>query len=198
MSLRFEIRATDGVADIERKIAQLQTDLLLSKEKQCDLFGARLASDRRATFFKDIWAAMAVASGIDHCARAEVIAWGLKDWSKRDDEDGFALSHASLVALQRGARILTDTRPPELLDEVEVKHNISRHGGVIGTGARQRTVIELDPDLPVAAALTTGAVRRDAFFEFVRRVLSFLEIGALARKGVIRESPAKGTILEFL
>jgi Thymidylate synthase complementing protein len=76
MSLRFEIRATDGVADIERKIAQLQTDLLLSKEKQCDLFGARLASDRRATFFKDIWAPMAVASGIDQCARAEVIAWG--------------------------------------------------------------------------------------------------------------------------
>jgi hypothetical protein len=161
MSLRFEIRATDGVSDIERKIAQLQADLSLSKETHgCDLFAAKLASDRRATFFKDIWAAMAVASGIEHCARAEVTDWGLKDWSKRDDEDGFALSHAPLVAFQKGARVLTDARPPEPLDDIEVKRNISRWGGVIGTGARQRTVIELDPDLPVAAADVRKPERR--------------------------------------
>lgn len=197
MSIRLEIRASDGVADVERKIAQLQADLSRVKGG-CDLFGAKLASDRRASFFKDIWAAMAVAGGIDHCARARVVAWGLKDWSNRDDEDAFALSLPSILALQRGARIVTDARPPEPLEEAEVKRNITRHGGVIGTGGRQRTVIELDPDLPVAAALTTGAVRRDTFFEFVRGVLSLLEIGALARKGAIRESPAKGTILEFL
>ena len=164
MSLRVEIRATDGVADIERKIAQLQADPLLSGEsRSCDLFAAKLSSDRRATFFKDIWAAMAVATGIDHCARAEVTAWGVKDWSNCDDEDGFALSHPSLLAFQRGARVVTDARPPMPLDQTEVKRVISRQAGVIGTGARQRTVVELDPDFPVAAALTTGVTRRDNF-----------------------------------
>ena len=198
MSLELEIGGGDGVVDIENKIAQLHADIALNKDRGIDLFGARLASDRRASFFKDIWAAMGLATGIDHCSRSQVIAWGLKDWSNRDDEDGFALSHASLLALQRGASVLSDTKPPLRLDASEVKRHLASQRGVIGTGARQRTVVELDPDLPVAAVLATGAVRRDAFFEFVRSVLSFLEISAIGRKGSLRESPAKGTILEFL
>ena len=85
------------------------------------------------------------------------------------------------------------------LDEVEVRRYISLNGGVIGKGARQRTIVqEYDPHSPVAAALTTGVDRRNTFFEFVRGVLAHLEIGALARRNVNRKSGVSGTILEFL
>ena len=125
---------------------------------------------------------------------------GLQDWSKQHDEDGFALSYPGITALQLGADVLTDGRSPEPLDPARVRRRISAAGGVLGTGARQRTVVELDPDLPRATPLISGSGGRDAFFEFVRGILRFLEIGAMARKtgGSAGESAAKGTILEFL
>lgn len=163
-------------------------------------FTARVSSDRRSSFFKDVWAAIAVATCHDRGVLAEIVAWGLKDWTKLEDEDGFALSLPSLIALQRGARVVTDGRP-EVLDAWRVKRTIVQVSGVLGTGARQRTIVELDPDLPTAARLAGGGNRRNAFFEFTRSVLAQLEIGALARKGSsfpVREGVAKGTILEFL
>jgi hypothetical protein len=110
------------------------------------------------------------------------------------------LSYPAIIALQLGADVLTDGKSPERLDPARVRRRISSAGGVLGTGARQRTVVELDPDLPRATPLTSVSGGRDAFFEFVRSILSFLEIGAMARKipGPARESAAKGTILEFL
>ena len=60
-------------------------------------------------------------------------------------------------------------------------------------------MVELDPELPRATPLVSGSGGRGAFFEFVRDILRFLEIGAMARKtGVTGESVAKGTLLEFL
>jgi hypothetical protein len=143
---------------------------------------------------------MAVASGIERSASAEVIAWGLQSWALLENEENFALSYPCLIAIQRGARIVTDGTPLEL-DREQVKRSIIGSGGVIGTGARQRTVVELDPDLPLAARLTSGAQRRGRFFEFIRSVLTQLEIGQLARRNPspnLKEGAAKGTILEFL
>jgi hypothetical protein len=202
MSVDIEIGLKDTLSAIETKIGKVLDTLAKGHgPPSCELFKARVASDRRSSFFKDIWAALAVGSGIDRCANAEVTAWGLKDWSGQDDEDGFALSYPGLIALQRGARVLAETKPQQRLDAARVKRKIRLSRGVLGTGARQRTVVELDPDSPMAAALKTGYEDRDAFFEFVRSVLSELEIGALGRRqsyNGTRESPEKGTILEFL
>jgi hypothetical protein len=197
MTFDLEITGKDEVGTIETKIAQLVAACSRQGQGGTErVFVARIASDRRASYFKDIWAAIAVACGIDRCAKAEITAWGLANWTKLNDEDGFSLSHSSLLAMQRKARILTDKKPQVPLDDHEVRRYISLNNGVIGgTGGRQRTVVELDPHSPVAAALTTGADRRDTFFEFVRGILTHLEIGALARR---TETRAKGTILEFL
>jgi len=201
MSANIEISASDTLYAIEAKIKLLLHTLTYDAPSSSSQLKAKVASNRRSSFFKDIWAAIAIASAIGHCTRADITASGLKDWSRWEDEDGFAMSYPSLIAIQRGARVLAEAKPPQQLNPVDVKRKIGLLGGVIGTGGRQRTVVELDPDSPMAAALTTGYGRRDVFFEFVRRELSKLEIGALARArstNKIRESSAKGTILEFL
>jgi hypothetical protein len=196
MANSIDITATATLADIEAAISRLRSDAQETRGE----FIARISSNRRSSYFKDIWAAIAVAVGLNSGGLARVTAWGLQDWSRQDDEDGFALSYPGITALQFGANVLTDGKSPELLDPARVRRRISAAGGVIGTGARQRTVVELDPDLPRATPLTSGAGGRAAFFEFVYSILRFLEIGAMARKtpGPAGESAAKGTILEFL
>ena len=196
MASHIDITSSATLADIEKAISRLQADTRETGHG----FTARISSDRRSSYFKDIWSAIAVAAGVNSGVPARVTAWGLQDWSKQDDEDGFALSYPGITALQLGADVLTDGRSPELLDPARVRRRIGAAGGLLGTGARQRTVVELDPDLPRATPLVSGSGGRDAFFEFVRNILRFLEIGAMARKtaGSGGESAAKGTILEFL
>jgi hypothetical protein len=197
MAYDISIDKSDNLGDIETKLGQAKARAGATSQ----MFRARIPSDHRSAFFKDIWTATAVASGMNGHPATELVAWGLKDWSNQDDEEGFALSYPCLIALQRGARVITDAKSHLELDGLHVKRSISRLGGVIGGGARQRTVVELDPDFPSAARLTSGPRRRDAFFEFVRGVLVDLEIGPMARKPfapAARENPAKGTILEFL
>ncbi|MET4754500.1 hypothetical protein [Bradyrhizobium sp. RT11b] len=196
MANNIDITVTATLADIEAAISRLRPDA----HETAGEFSARISSNRRSSYFKDIWAAIAVAAGLSSGGPARITAWGLQDWSRQDDEDGFALSYPAITALQFGADVLTDGKSPEPLDLARVRRRISVAGGVIGTGARQRTVVELDPDLPRATPLTSGAGNRDAFFEFVYSILRFLEIGAMARKapGPAGESAAKSTILEFL
>ena len=201
MAISLDIGSKDNLSDIETKVRSLPNGAAGERSSSLAAFRAKVASERRSSFFKDIWVAMAVASGIQRCDEAEVTAWGLKDWSGRDDEDGFALSYASLIALQLGARVVAHAKPPEQLDAAAVKRRITCSGGVLGTGARQRTVVELDPDCPTAAPFIHGSGRRDAFFEYVRGVLMQLELRALARRRTNSgggESSAKGTIIEFL
>jgi hypothetical protein len=196
MANTIDITATATLADIEAAISRLRPDASEMRRQ----FDVRISSNRRSSYFKDIWAAIAVAAGLSSAGRGRVTAWGLQDWSRLDDEDGFALSYPAITALQFGADVLSDGKFPGPLDPALVRRRLSATGGVIGSGARQRTVVELDPDLPRATPLTTGSGGRDAFFEFVRGILRFLEIGAMARKapGSAKESAAKGTILEFL
>jgi len=117
-----------------------------------------------------------------------------------DDEDGFALSYPSITALQLGAEVVTDGASPQSLSAIQIRRRISRINGILGTGARQRTIIELDPDLPTVTANILRSGGRNAFFEFVRKLLGMLEISTLARRTPRAEtnSAAKGTILEFL
>ncbi len=195
MPSHIDITSSATLADIENAIS------LLSDARQSGrIFTARVSSDRRSSYFKDIWSAMAVATGLRSGVPARVTAWGLQNWSKLDDEDGFALSYPGIAALQLGADVLTDGKRPEPLDPARVKRRLSDAGGILGTGARQRTVVELDPGLSRATALVSGAGSRNSFFEFVREILRSLEIGAMARKkvGIVGEHAAKGTILEFL
>jgi hypothetical protein len=196
MANNIDITGTATLAEIEKAISRLRPDAHNTRWG----FSARISSDRRSSYFKDIWAAIAVAAGVNAGAPARVTAWGLQDWSNLDDEDGFALSYPAITALQLEAEVLTDGKFPEPLDPARVRRRIGGTGGVLGTGARQRTVVELEPDLPRATPLASGSGGRDEFFEFVRKILQFLEIGAMARKtaGPAGEKAAKGTILEFL
>jgi hypothetical protein len=200
MPIDLQIGSEDSLSAIEAKMEKMQA--AARARGVSPMFQARLSTDRKKqNLLKDIWASMAVASGMARSDQTELIAWGIQDWSGQEGEDGFALSPPSLVAMQRGARVVSDAKPRREVDTAVIKRLITRLGGEIGTGGRQRTIVELDPDYPTASPFTTGSGRRNAFFEFCRRVLSALEIGAGARKavdGTGRESTAKGTILEFL
>jgi len=195
MPVELRISKTDGIAPIEQKLAKLTSDL--SQPGRRSLF-AYIASDRRATFFKDIWTSIALATGIDRSRDTEVIAWGLQDWAGLADIDGFALSHPSLVAMQRGVQIFTDRNPRQRLDATAVRRCISMSGGLLGSeGARYRTVVELDPELPRAAVLSGGLKARDTFFDFVRDALQDVQISSQA-SGRRAVNPAKNAILEWL
>ena len=141
---------------------------------------------------------MAVAVGIDRSTTSEVIAWGLQDWSKIADIDGFALSHACIVAFQRGAQICAHQPPRPPLDPQLIRRQISLSGGVIGAdGGRFRTVVELDPEMPRAPALSRGQKARDAFADFIRGALRDLEIAARP-SGRLATNPSKSAVLEWL
>lgn len=195
MASDIEITRRASLADIEEAISRLQRYVGDSEE-----FTARISGDRRSSYFKDIWSAIAVAAGVKSRPRARVTAWGLQDWSKQEHEDGFALSYPGIAALQLGAQVVTGGRNPQSLDPLLIRRRISAAGGVLGSGARQRTVVELEPELPRATPIITGPLGRDAFLEFVRGILRLLEIGAMARgrAGVVEEGTPKGTILQFL
>jgi hypothetical protein len=195
MAVQLRISKDDGLAAIERKLATLTSELTPPGQHSLTVY---LASDRRSTFFKDIWASMAVATGVDRSKNSVVLAWGLQDWSGLDDVDGLALSHPSLLAMQRGAEICTDRKPRQLLDASAVRRRISIAGGCLGIeGARYRTVVELDPELPRAAVLSKGVKPREAFFDFLRTAFQDLQI-ATQPSGIRATSPAKNAILEWL
>ncbi len=193
MNIELEIGRLDGTTEIEHKLARV--DNALHPRQAHDLI-ARLSSDRRATFFKDIWASAAVATGIDHSRSATLIAWGLQDWPQLDTTDSFVFSHPSLLAMQRGAKIHADNQSQSPMDLRAVKRFITAKGGVLGSdGGRHRTVIELDPESPRAAVFRDGD--RDAFFGFIRRALKELEI-ADPPVDVVNTLHAKNAILEWL
>jgi hypothetical protein len=195
MSIELKISNKEGVADIEFKMSEL--DRKLTRDIKSE-FVAKISSDRRATFFKDIWTAMALATGLDNSQSGDVVAWGLQNWLGLSEIDGFALSHPCLLAMQRGAAISTDRFPRERLDVEEVQRQIFICGGVLGEkGARFRTVVELDSEFPRAAVLTDGLKAKEKFFDFVRRALFDLEIGARAG-GVRSNTSARAATLEWL
>jgi hypothetical protein len=195
MVVKLEIGKRDGTTEIEQKLSDLES--ALRPRREYDLI-ARLSGDRRATFFKDIWASAAVATGIDHSRCATLIAWGLQDWPKLDTTDSFVFSHPALLAMQRGANIHADNQSQSPMDVRAVKRFIIAKGGVLGSdGGRHRTVIELDPDSPRAAVLWQGRDQRDTFFGFIREALKALEI-ADPPVDVANTRHAKNAILEWL
>ncbi len=195
MPIELSISSKAGVKDIEIKVAELNKFLEQEAESE---FVARISSDRRATFFKDIWTAMALANGLDARQNSSVIAWGLQDWSSLSSIDGFALSHAGLLAIQRGAAVTTDKFPREVLNFRAIQRHIVACGGLLGdAGARFRTVVELDAEFPRAAVFSDGLKAKHKFFDFVRRALFDLEIGARAGGGRAI-NPIRETILEWL
>lgn len=102
MASDIDITASATLADIEKAISELR------RETQIDRgLTARISSNRRSSYFKDIWCAIAVAAGLNAGPPIRVTAWGLQDWSRQDDEDGFALSYPGITALQLGADVLT-------------------------------------------------------------------------------------------
>lgn len=195
MTSDIDITSTATLPDIEEAILKLQSGKVGSDRS----FKARITSKRRSSYFLDIWSAIAIGS-VPTSISSQVKAWGLQDWSNIDDEDGFALSYPGLAALQLGAQLICDGKEPQLVDAAQIRRHLNLAGGILGsTGARHRTIVELDPDLPQATPLIDGFGGRDAFFEFVHGILRVLEIGAMATKTRnFKHSADKGTILEFL
>ena len=175
MAIQLQIAKGDGVASIEDKLAVLTSQLAPPKARQ---LAARIASDRRHTFFKDIWTSMVLATGLDAASATVVTAWGLQDWSGLENVDGFALSHPSLISIQRGASITTERAPRQPLDVEAVRRVVFNARGVLGAdGARQRTIVEFDPQAPRAEVISRGGDARATFFDFMRDTLHVLEIG---------------------
>lgn len=143
MATDINITASATLADIEKAISGLRPETQIGRG-----LTARISSNRRSSYFKDIWCAIAVAAGLSAGPTIRVTAWGLQNWSKQDDEDGFALSYPGITALQLGAAVLTDGRFPELLDPARVRRHISAVGGVLGHGGAATHSCRVGPGSP--------------------------------------------------
>lgn len=195
MAVQLQVARNDGVAAIEEKLLAVTAALTPLKGRP---LAAKLASDRRRTFFKDIWASMTLATGIDAASSTEITAWGLKDWAGLQDFDKFALSHPALIGIQRGASIFTDQEPRQMLEADAVRRAVTDARGLLGTeGARLRTLVELDPQAPRAEVLAYNADSRATFFDFMRETLHVLEIGA-REKGQGEGTAPRAQIIEWL
>ena len=180
---QLEISSKQSVAELEALIA--------SAHNSAQLHGAtlRLASKSSKQFFADIWAAISVGTAAHHFRNDFIVkTWGLQEMPAGIEKSAFANSLPGLCALQMASSVMFDsgeTRIPN--DTLQRIVSIQRRGVLEDCGGSTRTLIEFDPQQPVARCLLdkggTASVsdRRRLFRQLILRFRADLEIGALTR-----------------
>ena len=182
----LEISGKLSVAEFEALIGAAH-----KLHSSAQLHGAtlKLASKSSKQFFADIWAAIAVGT-FAHLFQNDFIVktWGMREMPAGFDKSTFANSLPGLCALQMASSVMVDsgeTRIPN--DTLQRIVSIQKRGVLEDCGASTRTLIEFDPQQPVARCLLdkngTASVsdRRRLFRQLILRFRADLEIGALKR-----------------
>lgn len=155
----------------------------------------KLASQVSSHIFGDVWAAIAVGT---ICRRSQgsatVITWGNSTWPPGSQNSAFAQSLAGLTAMQMAGTVVTDVISSPI-DREEVERTISlANGGILETsGGQTRTLVEFDPQQPLARVLQEEPGSRDnstaqlasqrrLFRHLVLNFRNALEVGAIVQQ----------------
>ena len=174
-------------------VAELEALVATAHElrNSAELRGAtlRLASKSSTQLFADIWAAMAVGTAA-HLFRKDFIVktWGMREMPPRLEESSFANSLPGLCALQLASAVVTESAgsiiPSNVFQRVV---SVQRRGVLEEDRSSTRTLVEFDPQQPVARCLLdqsgTASVsdRRTLFRQLILRFRAHLEIGGRKR-----------------
>lgn len=155
----------------------------------------KLASQMSSHIFGDVWAAIAVGT---ICRRSQgsatVITWGNRTWPSGSQNSAFAQSLAGLTAMQMAGAVVTDVvSSPIDREEVERTISLGNRGILEPSGGQTRTLVEFDPQQPLARVLQEEPGSRDNFTAqlasqrrlFRHLILNFrraLEVGAIVRQ----------------
>ena len=175
-----------SVAELEALVARAQ-----ELHNSAELRGAslRLASKSSTQLFADVWVAMTVGT-VAHLFREEFIVktWGMREMPPRLEESSFANSLPGLCALQLASAVMTDSAKSVIPNDVSQRViSIQRRGVLEEDGSSTRTLVEFDPQQPVARCLldqngtASVSVRRRLFRQLILRFRADLEIGGLKR-----------------
>ena len=182
----FEIGSRMSVTELEMLIARAQELRNLDQPAETTL---KLASKSSTHLFADIWAAMVVGTLADMFRdNFTVTTWGVRELPSRLEKSSFSNSLSGLCALQMAAVVMTDSSEKRLsADLFQRIVSRQRRGIVEEHGSSTRTLVEFDPQQPVARTLLdrNGTVdasdRRRLFRQLILRFREELEIGGLNR-----------------
>ena len=175
-----------SVTELEALMARAHQ---LHGREQPDETILKLASKSSTHLFADIWAAMVVGTAADMFRDNFVVkTWGMRDLPSRLEKSSFANSLSGLCALQMASVVMTDSSkkmiPADIFQRIVSKQ---RRGILEEHGSSTRTLVEFDPQQPVARSLLdkngTGNAsdRRRLFRQLILRFRAELEIGGLNR-----------------
>jgi hypothetical protein len=200
MNLEIEIASRDSLLSIEDRNNALQRALDSSRDSH-NMINVRLGNTQGRGFFLDIWASATITSLINRCTHSRVVATGLKDWSSYSNEDGIALSIPSLILLQRGCTILTDSKPRVSIDSEHIFSLVATRNFAQGQGGRQRLIVDFDDSISKSTALDFIYQDEITFYAKIREILTALEIGAIHTmplKTKIRNNREREGLIAFL
>lgn len=190
------INASSGLEELEQTIREMGDNARPGHEV------IRLTSSERAVFLKEIWCAMVVAAADRKAGSGAMVASGTSVWPDLDavdvDDEGSALSLPAMLALQLGMTVLPDPGAPPLSPEAVRRHVAQRRGGVLGAGGKRRSIVEFDPEEPVATVLGRGAERRKRFDRIVLELMAGFAVGAASRGVAVTGTGARAHVITFL
>lgn len=190
------INGGSGLEELEHTIREMAGDARPDHEV------IRLTASEKAVFLKEIWCAMVVAAADRKAGSGAMVASGTSVWPDLEahdvDDEGSALSLPAMLALQLGMTVLPDPGAPPLSPEAVRRHVAQRRGGVLGAGGKRRSIVEFDPEEPVATVLGRGAERRKRFDRIVLELMAGFAVGAASRGVAITGTGARAHVITFL
>lgn len=195
MKATITIDARSGLSDLERTIGTLADGGRPGREV------IRLTASEKAVFLKEIWCAMVVAAA-DRESGSAMVASGISAWPDLEavdvDDEGSALSLPAMLALQLGMTVMPDPGAPPLSADAVRRHVAQRRSGMLGAGGKRRSIVEFDPQEPVATILGRGAERRKRFDRIVLELMAGFAVGAASRGVAATGSGARAQVITFL
>lgn len=196
----LKIGRGSNVALIEKELSDFREPL--GNSGQASL---RIVQEAGSSLFADLWIAIAVGTACRLFPQANLILRGLR--ADGLQQSPFWSSPAGFVGAQMAARISGEQdRIP--VDLSQVLRQIATEGDGIGDYrlARSRTIVELDPDLPMAPVVAPppgppSYMRASRRRLIDRAILDFrlkLELGALKKKMIPQAEGLAGAVGGFL
>jgi hypothetical protein len=203
---QIDIHRRKSLGELEELIRELNT--ATGDQTQWWL---RLAAQTSNDIFAEVWTAILVGTASIVGGRATtVVPWGIRSWPPEPHLSTFAQSLFGLVAIQMADVVCTDV-DHVLIDPEPVERAISlKHKGILEPiGGSSRTLVEFDPQQPVALALQDSRrihdgitaqriVRRRLFQQLIIQFRSDLEVGNLKRQVSTSDAGAVGKLASFL
>ena len=199
--------------DIGRSITILDIERLLATTKHSlhQTRRIRLATKTTNDLFADIWLSILIGTFCKHSDNnVEIITWGLHSSDSHSFHSDFFNSLHGITASQLATQLSTDKNFQKLdCNIIERFISIRKRGILEPKGGTTRTLVEFDPQQPVALSLQDDLSSHDAiigqtltkrrlFYQLLLKFRKALEVGSLKRRISPVNAGAIGDLSTFI